>query len=61
MPDPGSEAIDVGAALHALALLLDDDAALPGLARIGLSVILAQLAQRLDALGGALQDQRLAA
>lgn len=61
MPDPGSEAIDIAAALHALAALLDEDRAMPGLACMGIGVLLAQLAQRLDALGGALLDQRLAA
>lgn len=60
MPDP-SEPIDIAAALHALALLLDDDAPLPGMARIGLAVILAQLAARLDAFGGACWDRQQAA
>lgn len=61
MADAGSEAIDVGAALHALALLLDDDAPLPAMARIGLSVVLKLLAERSEGLGAALLDQKLAA
>lgn len=61
MADTATEAIDIGAALHALAFLLDDDAPLPGLARIGLSVLLALLAERTENLGSGLLDQQLAA
>lgn len=56
-----SEAIDIAAALHALAALLDDDRPLPGLARMGVGVLLRQLAGRLDAVGGALLDREQAA
>lgn len=56
-----SDAIDIAAALHALAFLVDEDRPLPGLASMGLGVLLKQLADRLDALGGALLDREHAA
>jgi hypothetical protein len=47
---------DVAAALHALAALLDEDAPLDPLVRMGVAVLLGDLARRLDGHAGALAD-----
>lgn len=59
MPD-ATEPLDIAAALRALALVLDDDAPLCGMARVGVSVLLAMLASRLEAHAGAVWDREAA-
>jgi hypothetical protein len=65
MPDaratPAQEAVDIGAMLHALAFLLDDDAPLPAVSRMGVALVLRHLAERADALWSDLEDLRPAA
>jgi hypothetical protein len=61
MPDVSLEAVDIGAMLHALAFLLDEDAPLPGVQRMGVALILRHLAERADALCGVLDQPAQAA
>jgi hypothetical protein len=61
MPEASQEAVDIGAMLHALAFLLDEDAPLPALPRMGVALLLRHLAERADALWGALDPPAQAA
>lgn len=55
-PIPAQEAVDIGAMLHALAFLLDEDAPLPAVSRLGVALLLRHLAERADGLWAALAD-----
>jgi hypothetical protein len=55
-PGPAQEAVDIGAMLHALAFLLDDDEPLPAVSRMGVALVLRHLAERAEGLWAALAD-----